>query len=301
MGKTLQDTKQATLTFDSTPTDTSTNPVTSNGVFDALATKIGATLAVALNTARATVISHATTAQIWTALGNQIDWTGTATTTAFPTAPQAGAERTLICAGACGFTAGANMLIDGVLSGATVTCAAGDTVIVRAISTTQFKLTRLKADGTAQVSAASGVGDHRIFVSGGNGHGTTKTKIRAFTSTVFSVGTAITYATTAANGGSFTINTAGLYAINYMDRSNASATQFGVSKNYVGSVDNIGNIAAANIVGLNSIVSATNSANSFCHVLLLEANDVIRAHTDGSPNATGAEAIAFSIYRLGGV
>ncbi len=63
----------------------------------------------------------------------------------------------MICAGACGFTAGANMLIDGVLSGATVTCAAGDTVIVRAISTTQFKLTRLKVDGTAQVSAAGGL------------------------------------------------------------------------------------------------------------------------------------------------
>ena len=39
MGKTLEDSKQATLTFDATPTDGSTNPVTSNGVFDALATK----------------------------------------------------------------------------------------------------------------------------------------------------------------------------------------------------------------------------------------------------------------------
>jgi len=106
-----------------------------------------------IDTARATVASHATTADIWGALGNQIDWTGTATTTAFPNAPQAGAERTLICAGACSFTAGANMLIDGVTSGNTVTCAANDTVIVRAISTTQFKLTRLKYDGTAQVVA----------------------------------------------------------------------------------------------------------------------------------------------------
>ena len=121
-----------------------------------LDSKIGSNLSVAINTARATVASHATTADIWGALGNQIDWTGTTTTTAFPTAPQAGAERTLICAGACSFTAGANMLIDGVLSGATVTCAAGDTVIVRAVSTAQFKLTRLKADGTAQVAGASG-------------------------------------------------------------------------------------------------------------------------------------------------
>ena len=105
------------------------------------------------NFARATVASHATTADIWAAAGNQIDWTGTATTTIFPNAPQAGAERVLICAGACSFTAGANMLIDGVASAATVTCAANDQVTVRAVSTTQFKLSRIKYDGTAQVGA----------------------------------------------------------------------------------------------------------------------------------------------------
>ena len=45
---------------------------------------------VRLNLARATVASHATTGDIWLAAGNQIDWTGTATTTAFPNAPQGG-------------------------------------------------------------------------------------------------------------------------------------------------------------------------------------------------------------------
>jgi len=112
----------------------------------------------AQNTARATVASHATTADIWAAAGNQINWTGTATTTAFPNAPQAGAERTLICAGACSFTAGANMLIDGVASAATVTCAANDKIVVRAITTTQFMLSRVKADGTAQVAAVAANG-----------------------------------------------------------------------------------------------------------------------------------------------
>ena len=110
----------------------------------------------AQNTARATVASHATTGDIWGAAGNQIDWTGTETTTIFPNAPQAGAERVLICAAACSFTAGANMLIDGVASAATVTCAANDQVIVRAVSTTQFKLSRVKYDGTAQVATGGG-------------------------------------------------------------------------------------------------------------------------------------------------
>ena len=105
-----------------------------------------------VNTGRATVASAATTADIWGANGNQIDWTGTTTCTGFPAAPQAGVERTLICAGAAPFTAGANMLIDGVTSGNTVTCAANDKMIVRAITTTQFMLSRVKYDGQAQVT-----------------------------------------------------------------------------------------------------------------------------------------------------
>lgn len=119
------------------------------------ATLASNTFTGAQNMARATVASHATTADIWSASGNQINWTGTATTTTFPAAPQAGAERVLICAAACSFTASANMLIDGVALATTVTCAVNDTVIVRAVTTTQFKLSRIKFDGTAQVSAGA--------------------------------------------------------------------------------------------------------------------------------------------------
>lgn len=115
----------------------------------------GGTLSGALNTARATVASHATTADIWGAAGNQINWTGTATTTIFPNAPQAGSERTLVAAGACAFTAGANMLIDGVASAATITLQAGDIVRVLAISTTQFRLNITKYDGTSVASSNS--------------------------------------------------------------------------------------------------------------------------------------------------
>lgn len=43
------DAKQAALTFDATPTDGSTNPVTSNGVFDALATKANNPVTTTLN------------------------------------------------------------------------------------------------------------------------------------------------------------------------------------------------------------------------------------------------------------
>ena len=114
-----------------------------------------------LNLARSTVASHASTADIWTA-SNQINWTGAVTTIAFPNAPQGGVERTLICAGACSFTAGSNMVIDGVNSGDSVTCSAGDQVIVKAISTTSYKLSRVKLDGTAQVSAGGGMTQAQI-------------------------------------------------------------------------------------------------------------------------------------------
>ena len=48
------------------------------------------------------------------------------------------------------------MLIDGVASAATVTCAANDKVRVYARSTTVFELTRTKYDGTAQVVVGGG-------------------------------------------------------------------------------------------------------------------------------------------------
>ena len=102
----------------------------------------GGNMTGGINGKLSTVASHATTADIFaTTAGNLIDWTGTATTTAFAAAPQGGAERTLICADAAVFTAGADMLIDGLTSGQSYTATAGDKVIVRAVTTTRFRLT----------------------------------------------------------------------------------------------------------------------------------------------------------------
>lgn len=89
-----------------------------------------------------TTVASATTPDIFAVtVGNLIDYTGTATCTGFVAAPQAGAERTLVCADTAIFTAGANMLIDGFGSGQSFTAASGDKVVVRATTTTQFRLT----------------------------------------------------------------------------------------------------------------------------------------------------------------
>ncbi len=94
-----------------------------------------------------TTVASATTPDIWTAIGGVVNYTGVATATGFAAAPQAGARRVLVCAGAAIFTAGANMLIQGVTSGNNYTAAAGDVVNVFAITTTQFRLIVEPASG----------------------------------------------------------------------------------------------------------------------------------------------------------
>lgn len=119
-----------------------------------LAPLAGAQMTGGVNEASTTVAS-ATTPTIFTAsLGNVIDYTGTVTCTGFTAAPVAGARRTLICAAAAPFTAGASMLIDGLASGQTYTATAGDQIHVVAFTTTTFRLTIARVDG---LSVAEGL------------------------------------------------------------------------------------------------------------------------------------------------
>lgn len=107
--------------------------------------RAGDTMTGALNLKRATVASHATTADIWSA-GNIIDFTGTVTVTDFPDAPVAGARRHLICAAACTFTNNANIAVQGATN---YTAAAGDIVTIDALTTSTFRATIQKASGLA--------------------------------------------------------------------------------------------------------------------------------------------------------
>ena len=100
-------------------------------------TLAGAIMSAAFETAYATVASHATTSAIWAAAGNVINFTGTETLTDLPAAPQAGAQRTLICAGAVVFTHAGSLTVQGA---ATYTAAAGDVILVTATTTTAFKV-----------------------------------------------------------------------------------------------------------------------------------------------------------------
>jgi len=96
-----------------------------------------------------------------TTVGNMIDYTGTVMCFGFAAAPQAGAERVLICAGAATFAPTVDFILDGFPAGTVYTAKPGDKVIVRAVTTTQFRATVQPVAGAVtyllfQEQAASG-------------------------------------------------------------------------------------------------------------------------------------------------
>lgn len=148
----------------------------------------------------------------------------------------------------------------------------------------------LPTSGTLATTFASS----QVLCDTPNGRGSTNTKIRRFTNST-TTGTDITYADSATLGATFTINTAGLYAISYWDGYSAGAGVIGISVNGDGTV-NVDTIPAANRLG--ESVSQTGSLILASAVARLAATDVIRAHSNGNLDFTGAFA-GFRIVRIG--
>lgn len=128
------------------------------------------------------------------------------------------------------------------------------------------------------------VGNHEVCVTTGNGYGSTANKIRRFTTTLTNVGSAVTYADSATQGGSFTINETGLYAIYYQDNTLGSGIIFGISVNSASLTTDVTALTAAQRLGYASADS--NGVPAVSRVVRLTAGDVIRAHTDGAPSPT---------------
>ncbi len=247
----------------------------------------GGSLSSGLNEARGSVAMHATTMDLW-AQPNIIDGTDSAATvTAIVNAPQAGARRVLYPAAGSVITNGATFAVDGA---ANHTAAAGDKWEFEAITTDTYKVHVTKADGTAVIGGA--VGDHQVTVHTANGHGSTNTKIVRFTTTQSSAGSAITYADSAANGGSFTINTSGIYAIAYTDGN--GSREFGISKNSAQLTSSVSVITAANRLAYAAVSADIITVST---VAMLAANDVIRAHDSGGATLAD-ERCRFNITRI---
>lgn len=156
-------------------------------------------------------------------------------------------------------------------------------------------------DADTKAARAAGIVAERVnssvIANGGTSHGSTNNKIKIFTSNTI-VGSDISYATSATNGDSFTINTAGLYAITYLDgNAGAQSGHHGVSKNSAQLTTDILSITEADRLTIESwFGDATPDIACASWVGKLAAADVIRAHTSG--NADGAIA-KFQIVMIG--
>lgn len=135
-----------------------------------------------------------------------------------------------------------------------------------------------------------------VRVATANGYGSTNTKIRRFVNIRQNIGTDITYADSATLGASFTINTAGVYAISYTDGF-VVAGDVGVSLNTTQPTIDISSIADANRITVTT--TGSNSYRGACAVTLyLAAADVVRPHTNGLAAGTMPDDVMFTIARV---
>lgn len=130
-----------------------------------------------------------------------------------------------------------------------------------------------------------------------SGFGSTNTAIRRFTTIETNVGSDITYADSATNGASFTINTNGIYAITHSDSYASAGLNSGISKNSNQLTTAISGITSANVLAVGS-GNATNSAVHTSWTGYLVNGDVIRPHGSVASN-TGTTNSKFSITKVG--
>lgn len=120
-------------------------------------------MGAAVNEAMAMVVSDPTASAIWSASGNQLTLTGSATITDFPDAPQAGATRWLYPDAGIKLTNNANIAVQG---GADRTAEAGELWRITALTPSTFKATIFKADGSALVTATAAPSRRQTVLSG---------------------------------------------------------------------------------------------------------------------------------------
>ena len=127
------------------------------------------------------------------------------------------------------------------------------------------------------------------------GYGTAGTRIRRFAAGSV-IGSDITYADSAADGASFTINVPGVYAINYTD---AEISGFGISQNATGASAST-SAGLLNVGQILAVVQTRNPAEiaTASTVRQLAAGTVIKPHSFGGASA-GNTAASFSIRRIG--
>lgn len=182
----------------------------------------------------------------------------------------------------------------------TVSCVAGDILDLRPGATFDAQstshITFERVSGPAQIRASERPQSYSWY-STAAGHGSTNTKIRRIETLVSSAGSDITYASSAASGSTWTINTAGVYGIDYIEIPGAANAQIGISKNSAELTTGIGSITNATRIAFVEQPATGLQNNVYAKVYCLPG-DVIRAHTDGTASTTTERGTNFRIIRL---
>lgn len=134
-----------------------------------------------------------------------------------------------------------------------------------------------------------------VRLQGHAGYGSTNTLVARFTNTLLNQGADITYADSAALGGSFTVNVSGMYAVQSGFSGNAAHIQ-GISVNSTQLTTGISSITAADCLAATT-ASAANQTSNCAWTGYLQAGDVVRAHRNAA-NAAGTGQTSFTMTRV---
>lgn len=242
----------------------------------------------ALDLLTGTAIASAATINLDSASGNRVHITGTTPITAVTLTR---GPRTLIFDGALTLTHHATT--NKLPGGANITTAAGDVAIYEGDGSAVRCVSYTRASGEPVTSG----GNHIVEAHTGNGYGAVATKIPRLTTVMTNTGTAITYADSANNGASFTINEPGLYEVFY--QAMTASGLIGISLNSAELTKSIENVLVVTRVGLSFVSGAAGSGGQvISRVVMLTAGDVIRPHNDGIVTDNSDRHI-FSIRKIG--
>lgn len=141
--------------------------------------------------------------------------------------------------------------------------------------------------------------DSSVRVDTANGYGSTATRIRRFSNVRDNLGSAITYADSATNGSSFTVNESGVYHISYSDNFTSNSTAYiGISKNSSQLTSAITDINTVDRLASSFIDTAT-ASREVSWQGYLQKDDVIRAHVGLAHAANNNALTSFTISKVG--
>lgn len=140
--------------------------------------------------------------------------------------------------------------------------------------------------------------NNQLIYEQGNGHGSSSTRIRRFTTAVLNTTSDITFADSATLGSSFTIRNTGLYNIHYQDMKIGANATIGISVNSASVTSPIDTVTYAN--GGRGFTQTPGALlpGSLSTTLYLLTGDVVRAHTDGTLDATTEQTTVFNITKI---